>query len=293
MPGWATGRSVAAATCRCPARRWGAVLVFDGDVTTSGAERLERLPSGATRLAGRVQQRLSGPNGMAILRCGPIYVFIHDAPEGDGFEGEGHTLGKLGPRENARHLRAALPWYAHHDPLRLDQLLFELGWLLGRRRLWRRELLTQLVRSPSCLTRWVTVAILWERELVRGRSEFGSGRSPGWALQLMRILAQDQHSFVREDARRALAERRRHRLQRPVVRNPKGLLADESLESNPRTFELQIATLAILVNNYLYGSGEADYDIALVEDVARHSHQNPIRPGYDPKHLLVESEQRS
>lgn len=72
-----------------PGQRWGAVLVFDGDVTASGAERLERLPTGATGLAGRVQQRLPGPNGMAILRCGPIHVFLHGALEGDGFEGEG------------------------------------------------------------------------------------------------------------------------------------------------------------------------------------------------------------
>ena len=26
---------------------------------------------------------------MAIVRCGPIYVFVHDPPEGEGLEGEG------------------------------------------------------------------------------------------------------------------------------------------------------------------------------------------------------------
>lgn len=73
-----------------PGERWSAVLVFDGGVTPSAAERIERLPSGAVRLAGPVEQRLSGEGVvMAVPRCGPIYVFVHDPPEGERFEGEG------------------------------------------------------------------------------------------------------------------------------------------------------------------------------------------------------------
>lgn len=62
----------------------------DGDLAASaGAERLERLPSGVMGLAGPVVQRLYGPGqSMAIVRCGPIYVFVHDAPDADGLEGE-------------------------------------------------------------------------------------------------------------------------------------------------------------------------------------------------------------
>lgn len=70
--------------------RWSALLVFDGDVKPSVGERLERLPSGVMRLAGPVEERLPGSGkAMAILRCGPVHVFVHDPPEGEGFEGEG------------------------------------------------------------------------------------------------------------------------------------------------------------------------------------------------------------
>lgn len=123
-----------------------------------------------------------------------------------------YTLGKLGPRENARHLRAALPWYVDHDPLRLDALIFELGWLAGRRRIDHRQLLTDLATSRAYLTRWATVQILWERQMSSGRLEWGARRSPGWAIQLLRRLAQDSHPAVRHDARGAVAERRRRKL---------------------------------------------------------------------------------
>lgn len=69
--------------------RWEAVLVFEGDLTVSGSERLERLPSGAVRLAGPVEERIDGPERMEVIRCGLVHVFVHDPPEGEGLEGEG------------------------------------------------------------------------------------------------------------------------------------------------------------------------------------------------------------
>jgi hypothetical protein len=189
------------------------------------------------------------------------------------------TLGKLGPRENARHLRDAFPWYMEHDPFRLDRLLFELRWLLGSRRYKSRRYLTQAALSPRYLTRWTTVQVLWDRELQRGRLEWGARRSPGWAVQLMRRLAQDGHPSVRADARRALAERRQLRFhgRPPAVERDSGGLADT------RSFgDLKIERLEQLVSDYLSSSGQADYDIALVEAVARHVGAEPITAGYDP-----------
>jgi len=69
--------------------RWEALLVFEGGLTASRSERLERLPSGAVRLAGAVEARISGPERMGVIRCGPLHVFVPDPPEGDGLEGEG------------------------------------------------------------------------------------------------------------------------------------------------------------------------------------------------------------
>lgn len=190
------------------------------------------------------------------------------------------TLGRLGPRENAHHLRAALPWYMEHDPLRLDALIFELGWLVRRRRLDHRQLLGELAKSQSYLTRWVTVSILWSRELSRGRLEWGARRSPGWAVQLLRRLAQDAHPSVRSEARGVLGERRQRRLEGP---RPRRGVANEILDPEPSYFDLRIETLEIQVGNYLHSSGEADYDVDLVETIARHTDLHPITPGYDPK----------
>lgn len=72
--------------------QWAALLVYDGNLTESASatEQLERIPSGAIRLAGPVAQRISGRGqSVAILRCGPINVFVHDPPEGEALEGEG------------------------------------------------------------------------------------------------------------------------------------------------------------------------------------------------------------
>lgn len=73
-----------------PGERWSAVLLFNGELALSAERRLERLPSGAARFAGPVVQRIAGSGqAMAILQCGQVHVFVHDPPEGDGFEGEG------------------------------------------------------------------------------------------------------------------------------------------------------------------------------------------------------------
>lgn len=190
-----------------------------------------------------------------------------------------YALGKLGPRENARHLRAAFPWYIEHDPLNLWSLLFELKWLTRRNRLDRRRLMTEIATSSSYLTRWVGVMLLWETDLKRGRLEFGARRSPGWAVQLMRRLAQDPHPSVRRDARVALAERRRLRLAGPRSRpiDPHVIRTPELDHVIPR-----ISRLERSVGNYLHCSGEPDYDVELVEAVARHTEVHPITVGYDP-----------
>lgn len=73
-----------------PGERWSAVLVFSGGLAPSAARQLERLASGAVRLAGPVVERFVGSGqAMAILQCGQVHVVVHDPPEGDGFEGEG------------------------------------------------------------------------------------------------------------------------------------------------------------------------------------------------------------
>lgn len=74
-----------------------------GDLAASagGAERLERLPSGVMRLAGPVVQRLYAPGqSIAIVRCGPIYVFVHDAPDATGglLQGDPKEVPSIDPR---------------------------------------------------------------------------------------------------------------------------------------------------------------------------------------------------
>lgn len=86
VPDWEIG------CCRSvppPGERWEAILVFDGEVTSSHSQRLERLPSGVMQLAGPVEERIAGPERMAVVRCGSIHVFLHDPPDGKGLEGEG------------------------------------------------------------------------------------------------------------------------------------------------------------------------------------------------------------
>lgn len=75
-----------------PGEPWNAVLVFGGGLTDSPAERLERLSAGDMRIAGPVQERFSGSGeGMAVLRCGPVHVFVPGVAQGQGFEGEGRV----------------------------------------------------------------------------------------------------------------------------------------------------------------------------------------------------------
>lgn len=75
-----------------PGERWAAILVFDGEVTASDFQRLERLPSGVMRIAGPVEKRIVGPQRMAVVRCGPVHVVMYDPPDGEGLEGEGRLF---------------------------------------------------------------------------------------------------------------------------------------------------------------------------------------------------------
>lgn len=71
-----------------------------------------------------------------------------------------HAVSRLGPRENSRHLAAAVPWYLTHDPLNLSGLLVELR-LLDNNVAWRAQL-EAMVAAPLYLTRWAAVEVLWE-----------------------------------------------------------------------------------------------------------------------------------
>src|SRR5688500_13361598 len=75
-------------------------------------------------------------------------------------------------------------------------------------------------------------------------------------------------------------ERRSRRLAGP---RPKRPFREELFDPEPDSFELRIEMLEMQVGSYLYSSGEADYDVALVEAVARHTQLHPITPGYDPQ----------
>ena len=73
-----------------PGEPWSAILVFSGVLVPSGSVRLDRLPSGDMQFGGPVVERFHGAGqAMAILRCGPVHVFVTDPTDGDGFEGEG------------------------------------------------------------------------------------------------------------------------------------------------------------------------------------------------------------
>lgn len=96
----------------------------------------------------------------------------------------------------------------------------------------------------------------------------------------MRRLAQDPHPAVRADAKTALAERRRQRIEGP---RPRRSEPEAILDAQPAHVALRIESLEIHVNNYLYCSREADYDVELVEAVARHVDVHPIRLDHDPE----------
>jgi hypothetical protein len=204
---------------------------------------------------------------LQILRAGltgPRHVLRIWAPA---------TLGRLGPRQNIDHLVRAIPWYEANDPLGLPGLLSELGTSGRRRRLDRRARLTTLSRSRNYVARWVTVGILWEDEFSYGSPTY-TRDCPGWALQLLRQLAQDRHPWVRADARRALRE---HSAQRHRHQNR----ADARTGWEPP--RLNIERLERLVGGYLYYSGDMDYDAALVTAIAVEVEQSPIA---DPRELI-------
>jgi hypothetical protein len=74
-----------------------------------------------------------------------------------------------------------------------------------------------------------------------------------------------------------------HHLRQPRFRewrSPEDLLADAMAHPS---LSLRFEALEQEVGSYLWTSGERDYDLELVEAVARHTETHPIVPGWYPE----------
>jgi hypothetical protein len=72
-----------------------------------------------------------------------------------------HTLGRTGPRSNARQLEMNFAWYLEHDPLNLEDLLGELFWL--DHHLEPERFVDQMVTADWYLARWALIVGLTHR----------------------------------------------------------------------------------------------------------------------------------
>lgn len=164
-----------------------------------------------------------------------------------------YTLGKLTYPRQAAALVCAFPVYRERHPLELPDLLGELFWLSAKERRRRWDYLHALSRSPYYAVRWSVF------EVAHGWAGMARhSRDARLYKRLLRRLAQDPHPFVRGEARSRLDGARRH---------PAGPLWPGTLET---VVERSFFSVAIQFGNYLWASGRADYDLALLGQFANY-----------------------
>jgi hypothetical protein len=182
-----------------------------------------------------------------------------------------HTLGRIGPRANAKYLANAFSWCLDRDPFNLDDLLGELFWL--RPRLAREPYIEAMITSSSYLARWAVISHLLDHGsyLVTGPA---SKRFRPNVLDYLRVLARDPHLRVRNEALWRLTELQ---ITDKNELDPDNLnAADASVEP-----QLKFLTLELHVSNFLGISGRRDYDYPLVERIAEYAEQHPTYAGID------------
>jgi hypothetical protein len=179
-----------------------------------------------------------------------------------------YTIGKIGPRANARLLAEAFPTYRHRDPLLLPGLLFELFWLTRRARQW--AYLHAVATSPHYLVRWSLLDESASPLPGLGEHDRYERRRLG---RLLSRLAGDPHPLVRADAeyrRRVLPSRREERQWRLGDRRA---LWRRLGHGEP---ELTFTTLHLLFGNYLAVTERKDYDLGTLEAFVRYRQEHPI-----------------
>jgi hypothetical protein len=165
-----------------------------------------------------------------------------------------YTLGKLTYPRAAGALTRAFPVYLQRYPLEPPGLLSELFWLSTRARRRRWDYFLAMARSPQYPVRWC----------VFEAADYGSvgtarrSRDARLYKRLLHRLARDPHPLVRQEARWRLLDARPHLDPRRWGGSTE-VLGD-------RSFELVV----IQFSNYLWVSGPADYDLALLHRFAHY-----------------------
>jgi hypothetical protein len=177
------------------------------------------------------------------------------------------TLGRVGPRSNARHLAAAFPWFLERDPLNLDDLLGELFWLARRAR--REPYLDAIVTAPLYLARWAILGHLLDHGTY-AYPGWVNGRPSGHVLGYVERLARDPHPWVCAEATWRLSQLEAS--DALAAHATSGM--DTNSEPSPTFF-----TLWLQVGNYLWIFGRRDYDVQLVERIAAYVVEHPPYSG--------------
>ena len=182
-----------------------------------------------------------------------------------------HTLGRIGPRSNAKYLANAFDWYLENDPFNLDDLLGELFWLKPRLR--REPYIDAMISAPQYLDRWAVISHFLDRGSYLGTGPANKRFRPR-ILDYLRILAQDPHPRVREEALWHLTE---------LQLTDENEIAAEQLIARDACREprLTFFALELHVSNYPGITGGRDYDFALVERIAAYAEAHPTYPGLD------------
>ncbi len=211
-----------------------------------------------------------------LPRCGIFDALRANlyAPDYAIRRGSIYTIGKIGPRANARLLAEAFPIYLQRDPLLLPGLLFELFWLTRHARQW--TYLHAVAASPHFLVRW---SLLDDSASplpsLGGHEKYERRRLE----RLLFRLASDPYPLVRADAdyrRRVLPSQKEERQWRLGDRRA---LWRRLGQGEP---ELTFTTMHMLFSNYLAVVERKDYDLETLDAFVRYRQEHPIpRPLQD------------
>jgi hypothetical protein len=190
-----------------------------------------------------------------------------------------HTLGKMGPRQNAGMLAEAFPHYLGHHPLELPDLLFELFWLSRKERGRRWDYYDQMATSSLYLIRWSMLDVLDHY-----RSTDPSSPSSRRLKHLYEGLSTDANPCVAAEATYELAKRRELAKLRLDLEAPMLALAEwQRRKKQIRLAEprLTFMTLEVSFWNYLSAADQADYDVATLDAFAYFRLHHPMNARTD------------
>jgi hypothetical protein len=185
-----------------------------------------------------------------------------------------YAIGKMSYSQYVPLLLEALPTYLERYPLELPGLIFELIWLSRRHRRRRWYLYERVAASPSFLVRWSLL------ETLGHENEQADVRDPAVHRleQQYARLASDEHPLVSAEAAHTLALLRLHWEEPTLLPDERARRRLQLQKSSPT---LSFFTFALVANNYLHAAGRSDYDLALLDQLARYQVRSPIKPPFD------------